>query len=132
MARAKSCSLAVKKKRLEFSMSKKPRFESLGDGVSLGYRRNQGAGTWVARKADGQGGSTQRGIGFADDFQEADGERAGQTQVLGLRAQPPLEAEPEPVANGRVKFRNGGGVQGGPVSDSVVALQSGFKTGDGS
>ena len=42
MARAKASPLAIKKKRLELPVSKKPRFESLGDGVSLGYRRNQG------------------------------------------------------------------------------------------
>jgi integrase len=74
MARAKASPLGIKKKRFELPVSKKPRFESLGDGVSLGYRRNQGAGTWVARRADGKGGSSQRVIGLADDFQEADGE----------------------------------------------------------
>jgi integrase len=72
MARAKTSILAVKKKRLELPITRKPRFESLGDGVCLGYRRNHGAGTWVARKADGKGGSKQRVIGYADDFQDAD------------------------------------------------------------
>jgi len=75
MARAKVSLLAVKKKRLELPISKKPRFESLGDGLSLGYRRNQGAGTWVSRKADGKGGSSQKVIGFADDYEDADGMR---------------------------------------------------------
>jgi len=74
MARAKASLLGIKRKRFELSVSKKPRFESLGDGVSLGYRRNQGAGTWVARKADGRGGSNQKVIGHADDYQDADGE----------------------------------------------------------
>ena len=73
MARAKASTLAVKKKRLEFPVARKPHFESLGDGLSLGYRRNQAAGTWVARKSDGKGGSSQRVIGIADDYQEADG-----------------------------------------------------------
>jgi hypothetical protein len=76
MARTKSCSLGVKKKRLEMPISRKPLFESLGDGLSVGYCRNQGAGTWVVRKSDGRGGSYQKVIGVADDYQEADGERA--------------------------------------------------------
>ncbi len=74
MARAKSSVLAVKKSRLALPVSKKPIFESLGDGVSVGYRRNASAGTWIVRKSDGKGGSTQRVIGQADDYAEPDGE----------------------------------------------------------
>src|SRR5271167_4589853 len=48
-------------------------FIRIGPGLSLGYRRNQVAGTWVLRIADGQGGATTRAIGTADDFVEADG-----------------------------------------------------------
>ena len=42
-------------------------------GLSLGYRRNQVAGTWVLRIADGKGGAITRAIGTADDFTDADG-----------------------------------------------------------
>ena len=48
-------------------------FIRIGPGLSLGYRRNQVAGTWVLRIADGQGGAPTRAIGTADDFTEADG-----------------------------------------------------------
>lgn len=72
MARAKSSRLSVKKDRLSLPIAKKPVFESLGDGVCIGYRRNQSAGTWIARKADGKGGSWQKVIGTADDFTAAD------------------------------------------------------------
>jgi integrase len=48
-------------------------FIRIGPGLSLGYRRNQVAGTWVLRIADGRGGATTRAIATADDFTEADG-----------------------------------------------------------
>jgi integrase len=48
-------------------------FIRIGPGLSLGYRRNQVAGTWVLRIADGKGGATTQAIGTADDFTEADG-----------------------------------------------------------
>lgn|GEM_PF-6720399 len=60
--------------RLDLGRSKKPHFVSAGQGLSLGYRRNKTAGTWVYRKADGQGGMHTKAIGIADDFVEADGE----------------------------------------------------------
>ncbi|CCG40874.1 tyrosine-type recombinase/integrase [Magnetospirillum molischianum] len=75
MARVKSSPLATKKARLALPVAKKPIFESLGSGTSVGYRRNASAGTWLVRKADGKGGSTQRVIGLADDYEDADGER---------------------------------------------------------
>jgi len=50
-------------------------FVRIGPGLSLGYRRNQTAGTWVLRVADGKGGSRTAAIGFADDYDEADGQR---------------------------------------------------------
>ena len=40
--------------------------------MCIGYRRNQSAGTWIARKADGKGSSWQKVIGTADDFTAAD------------------------------------------------------------
>ena len=84
MARTKASILSVRQKRLQLPVSRKPYFESLGDGVSVGYRRNQSAGAWVARKADGAGGSSQRVIGTADDYKDADGEAVlnwGQAQA---------------------------------------------------
>lgn len=87
MARAKASPLATKKARLALPVAKKPVFESLGGGTSVGYRRNASAGTWVVRKSDGKGGSTQRVIGLADDYEDADGERVlswAQAQALAL------------------------------------------------
>jgi integrase len=54
-------------------VARKPTFIRIGPGLSLGYRRNQVAGTWVLRIADGKGSATTRAIGTADDFTEANG-----------------------------------------------------------
>src|SRR5271157_1440991 len=61
--------------RLKLPIAKKPVFVRIGPGISLGYRRNQAAGTWVVRVADGRGGSWTMALGFADDHDDADGHR---------------------------------------------------------
>jgi integrase len=45
----------------------------VGPKIGLGYRRNQTAGTWVARVADGRGGNWTKAVGTADDLDDADG-----------------------------------------------------------
>lgn len=67
--------LRTRSPRLKLDMRKKPYFVSIGEGLSVGYRRNKTAGKWVFRKADGKGGMATRVIGVADDYEEADGER---------------------------------------------------------
>ena len=74
MARStRSARLETRTARLKLPFAKKPAFVKVAPGVGLGYRRNQTAGTWVARVADGKGGNWTKSIGFADDFDEADG-----------------------------------------------------------
>lgn len=65
--------LTTAKARLALAQRGKPYFVTIVDGISLGYRRNVGAGAWVVRKADGQGGDRQEGIGTADDIEPANG-----------------------------------------------------------
>lgn len=65
--------LEVRANRLRLTVAKKPIFVRIGPGISLGYRRNQTAGTWVLRRADGRGGSRMASVGVADDYDEADG-----------------------------------------------------------
>lgn len=60
-------------RRLRLPAARKPVFVRIGPGLSLGYRRNQTAGTWVLRVADGRGGATAVAIGHADDYDPADG-----------------------------------------------------------
>jgi integrase len=61
--------------RLKLPVAKKPVFVRIGRGISLGYRRNQTAGTWVLRVADGKGGARTAAVGLADDHDSADGEQ---------------------------------------------------------
>jgi integrase len=74
MARSiRKASLETRTARLKLPVSRKPVFIRIGPGLSLGYRRNQVAGTWVLRLADGKGGATTKAIGIADDYDDANG-----------------------------------------------------------
>jgi hypothetical protein len=73
MARKVRSGLETRTARLKRPIAKKPEFVKIGPGISLGYRRNATAGTWVARIADGQGGNWTKAIGHADDYADADG-----------------------------------------------------------
>jgi integrase len=76
MARSiRSSTLETRSARLRLQVSKVPVFVKIGPKLGLGYRRNQTAGTWVVRLADGKGRNTRKAIGSADDYEEADGER---------------------------------------------------------
>jgi integrase len=59
--------------RLKLPVRRKPFYIRLGAGVSLGYRRNKGAGTWTVKVADGNGGHWIKAFGTADDHENADG-----------------------------------------------------------
>lgn len=66
--------IETRSRRKELPVSKFPTFHRLGDGVSIGYRRNaNGAGVWVARIADGKRGNLKKKIAFADDVAPANG-----------------------------------------------------------
>jgi integrase len=74
MARSvRKAGLETRTARLKLPVARKPLFLRIGPGLSLGYRRNQVAGAWVLRLADGKGGAITRAIGTADDFVDADG-----------------------------------------------------------
>jgi integrase len=74
MARSvRKAALETRTSRLKLPVVRKPVFVRVGPGISLGYRRNQVAGTWVLRLADGKGGATTKAIGCADDYENADG-----------------------------------------------------------
>jgi integrase len=76
MARStRSAQLETRSARLKLPVAKKPVFVRIGPKIGLGYRRNQTAGTWVARVADGSGGNWTKAIGAADDFEDGDGNR---------------------------------------------------------
>jgi len=69
----RASNLESRSARLKLPVAKKPVFTRIGDGVGLGYRRNQTAGVWVVRAADGKGGNWTKAFATADDFDDADG-----------------------------------------------------------
>ena len=72
--RARSSRLETPEARRRLPVAKKPVFEArIARGITLGYRRNQSAGTWVVRVADGKGGNWTAAIGTADDKGPANG-----------------------------------------------------------
>jgi hypothetical protein len=73
--RTRSAVLETRTARLKLPIRKKPHaFTPFTPGISLGYRRCQGPGRWVVRKADGAGGAWIKNVGLADDHEPADGE----------------------------------------------------------
>jgi len=67
-------SLETRTARLKLAIAKKPHWARIGHGIALGYRRNQGPGTWSVRVAKGRGrgrGHWTQVIAAADDFDEA-------------------------------------------------------------
>src|SRR5262245_17935346 len=74
MARSiRSNILEARSNRLKLPVAREPQWVRIGDGLSVGYRRNRTAGTWVARIANGKGGYERKAIGAADDYEEGDG-----------------------------------------------------------
>jgi integrase len=66
-------SLETRTARLKLKIRKKPYWLPIGDGVSLGYRRNRGPGSWSVRVANGGrgGGHWTQAMAAADDHAEA-------------------------------------------------------------
>jgi integrase len=74
--RPRASRLENRSNRLKLSVREKPYdFTTISPGIALGYRRNQTAGTWVVRVADGRGSSWSKRVGWADDFEDANGEQ---------------------------------------------------------
>lgn len=70
----RSPKLETRTNRLKLPVAKKPLFVRVSPGVSLGYRRNGTAGSWVVRVANGKGGAWTKRISLADDLDDSDGE----------------------------------------------------------
>jgi integrase len=75
MPKPRKLSFETPTARLRLTIQKKPHWQRLGPGVSLGYRRNAGAGTWSIRAADGRGDEWLKKFAVADDYEPADGKR---------------------------------------------------------
>ena len=66
--RAAKLETATARRRLD--VRKKPYWTTISPGIALGYRRNEGAGTWSVRVADG-GVEWIKRIALADDLEPA-------------------------------------------------------------
>jgi integrase len=75
MPRKLRSSFETASSRLKLPVQKKPHWQRLGPGLSLGYRRNQTAGSWSVRASDGHGDEWLKRFGLADDHEPADGRR---------------------------------------------------------
>ena len=72
--RVRSASLESRTARLRLAVRRKPYFSpALVPGVRVGYRRNQGPGTFSVRVVSG-GADWIKRLGLADDHEDADGE----------------------------------------------------------
>jgi integrase len=105
MARSiRKASLETRSARLKLPVARKPVFIRIAPGLSLGYRRNQVAGTWVLRTADGKGGARTKAIGFADDYEDANGatvldywQAQDRGRLTGQRSDVPVTTAPPTV-----------------------------------
>jgi integrase len=74
MARTPRASkLETRTARLKLAIAKRPYWAQIGAGVSIGYRRNQGPGTWSVRVAKAGGGHWSEVFAAADDYADANG-----------------------------------------------------------
>jgi integrase len=71
--RTRATALETRTARLKLPISKKPYWITIGHGLGIGFRRNQGPGTWSGRQADGKGGYQTFAVATADDYDESNG-----------------------------------------------------------
>jgi site-specific recombinase XerD len=71
--RPRSASLENRTNRLKLKPRRKPYYAAVAPGIRLGYRRNQGAGSWSVKVADSHGSNWIKVFANADDYQDADG-----------------------------------------------------------
>jgi hypothetical protein len=109
MPNPRKLSLETPTSRLRLPIQKKPNWLRLGPGLSLGYRRNEGSGTWSIRATDGHGGEWLKKFGVADDHEPADGKRVlNYTMAIDAAPAHPRRRrgrEPEPAAHPQRRAR---------------------------
>jgi integrase len=104
MLKPRKLSFETPTARLRLTIQKKPHWQRLGPGVSLGYRRNEGAGTWSIRAADGRGDEWLKKFAIADDYEPADGKRVlNHAQAIDAARQLVRGDVPNPSAPPTVK-----------------------------
>jgi integrase len=71
MPKPRSSALESATSRRKLVVSKKPYWLKLSPGIALGYRRNEGPGTWSVRSSDGHGRLWEKRLALADDLEAA-------------------------------------------------------------
>jgi integrase len=111
--------------RLQLPVQRKPHaFTTIAPGIALGYRRTQGAGSWVLRCADGRGGAWTKNVGIADDDENADGEhvftfwQAAERARQMARGQDGDAGRPATMATALDLYENDLRARGGDVSNA--------------
>ena len=112
--------LETRSARLKLAIAKRPYWTQVARGVSLGYRRNRGPGTFSVRVAH-SAGHWSKVIGTADDYAESNAgdvltywEAANKARTLGTNA------------------RNGGsGGQLGTVGEALAAYEADLRARGG-
>lgn len=103
MPKPRSSALESATARRKLTPRKKPYWLRLSPGISLGYRRNEGPGTWSARSTDAHGRLWEKRIALADDLEAAAPPHVlnfwdAQKMALALaRKQPHASDESRPV-----------------------------------
>src|SRR3954452_24980583 len=80
--------LETKTARQRLDIRWKPYWHRLSGGISLGYRRSVGPGSWSVRISDGKRGNSIKRMATADDAEPADGKGImsfAQAREAGLR-----------------------------------------------
>ena len=70
MPKPRAAKLETSTARRKLAVRKKPYWTTISPGIHLGYRRNQGGGTWSVRVAD-SGAEWIKKIALADDLEVA-------------------------------------------------------------
>lgn len=71
MPKPRSSALESATSRRKLVVRKKPYWLKLSPGIALGYRRNEGPGTWSVRSSDGHGRLWEKRLALADDLEPA-------------------------------------------------------------
>jgi integrase len=71
MPKPRAAKLESPTSRAKLKPAKKPYYVKIAPGIHLGYRRNDGPGTWSVRCADGHGSEWLKKIALADDLEPA-------------------------------------------------------------
>lgn len=71
MPKPRSSALESATSRRKLEVRKKPYWLKLSPGIALGYRRNEGPGTWSVRSSDGHGRLWEKRLALSDDLEAA-------------------------------------------------------------